>query len=226
LHDCNLFLGDGPGDTSPSRFHLKIRRFSITRTRINRSSVTSALDVFLDVDCLETLEFHREVLPKWLPSQTLPHLRVLRIIECTLLHPYSFPPMPVFPLLETLTYLPAEDLYSGSLVFSPAPKLKHFEGPVRVLDSLLRGGAIESLSLPYYPHETRDMPEVLREVSKFNIKLRTLKVALAYLDGGLLEAACAFPALRELEIDVGTVCPGVERRRDIILTTEVRTHYR
>jgi hypothetical protein len=174
---------------SSSHLRLRLRHLVIMNTKI------PDWGVFLDPDVLETFVFSHGTVPSWLFTRPLPNLRHLSLAQCEIAPGFSA--MPEFPQLETLTHYPSQT----RIPFSGAQKLKEYKGSLGSLMTLLRGGAIESLSLPL-PLETREMPRALCEVALFNPQLRSLRINPAYLSHGLLEVICKFPALCDLEIRV------------------------
>src|SRR5213075_6636 len=111
---------------------------------------------------------------------TLPRLRGLCLAQCEI--PPGYLAMPAYPHLENLTYFPTQ----SGIPFTEAQNLTEYKGSSRSLWPVLGGGAIRSLSLPI-ASETREMPQVLREVALFNLQLEYLRLSLAYLSHRLLE---------------------------------------
>jgi hypothetical protein len=187
LRSCTIDL---PGQISLHSY-LRLRHLEILTPHL------PGWGFFLHPDHLETLRVSDCVLPTRLATQILPRLRVLHLIKFQV--PIGYPMMPALPQLEILQYYSKELDSPPRLLFSKLPKLKEFEGPSKLLSSLLREGTTERLILPE-ASETKYMPAALRGIVPFNPQLQSLRVYVTHISHGLLEVTCSFPALRNLEL--------------------------
>jgi hypothetical protein len=195
LNDCTIRLA------TPLRSPLRLQLRQLSFFDI-RSMPSSQWDALVIPDHLATLTIGFSMLPAWLPARDLPYLRHLHLINCEV--PPDYPPMRTLPQLEALAYYPLQ--HGPRLIFSGAPKLKQYTGPLQSLSSSLSGGIIEGLVVPF-AGETKDVAQKLREFAPSNLQLRSLQVQVSdhSLTHSLLEAFCLFPALRHLKLNVKVI---------------------